>query len=159
MSLFLKNDDKEPPQKTISAYSQQREVDKERNIVSFGLDFAELDDRELRPSSEEEKRRNGEQRNGGTACVTSSDGGTEGWAATKVELPRQPSEKRVSMLVVAVAVSSVSVSSSRVRKLKGKSERDVGESKQEKIYAKCRICDAYLQISGPSLSGRLEEGR
>ena len=66
MSLFRQTGDKGPSQKTISAYSQQREVDKEPNIVSFGWDLAELDERELRPSSEEEKRRNGEQRNGGT---------------------------------------------------------------------------------------------
>ena len=54
---------------------QQREVGREPNIVSFGWDLAELDERELRPSSEEEKRRNGEQRNGGTACVTAGGGG------------------------------------------------------------------------------------
>ena len=62
MSLFLQTDDIETPQKTISAYSQQREVDYEPNIVSLGWDLAELGERELRPSSEEEKRRNGEQR-------------------------------------------------------------------------------------------------
>ena len=159
-SLFLQTGDKGHPQKTISAYSQQQEVDEEPNIVEIGWDLAELDERELRPSSEEEKRRNGEHRNGGTACVTSSDGGgTEGSAATKVELPRQPSEKRVSMLVVAVAVSFVSVSLSRVSKLKVKVSAMLENQSKKSYTPKCRIYDAYLRISSSCLSCRLEEGR
>ena len=121
MSLFLQTDDIGLPQKTISAYSQQREVDYEPDIISFGWDLAGLDERELRPSSEEEKRRNGEQRkrrNGGTARVTSSETrkrrlGRDDGRITP-DSSQKPSEMRVSMPVVAVAVSSVSVSSPTV---------------------------------------------
>ena len=64
-------------------------------------------------------------------------------------------------VAVAVAVSTVPVSWSTVDELKGKGERDVGESKQDKLNARCRICDAYPPISRSplSLAGLRKDGR
>jgi hypothetical protein len=72
---------------------------------------------------------------------------------------QQPSEMRVSMPVVAVAVSSVSVLCSTVRQLKEEMSAIFENQSSEKLYAKCRICDAYLPISCSSLSCKLEGGR